>query len=405
MEGYGALDTVLVARKPLSDADIARAQAVFAHGVQRAIYYPGSAIPNQFRDLLLSPHPAEYERNYTFDITPVSDDRPFFFYTVQPRDLWEFMKGGANTADRKINNAVPLLFGLMAISLLATMVILIAPPLVLGTRLPTQPGIRGFLFYFLLIGAGYILIEVGLIQKFILFLGHPTYALTVVIFSMLMSSGLGSYYSRRVLAGDEGRMIKVLGLTALLTTLLALVLSSLLTGAGVAAVGAEDGDHGRADRAARVHHGDAVPHGLEAAGGMARAERAMGVEPECGGERAGFGGRAGVGDLSGAGADADHRRLVLPGCAGDHRAGEAARVSGAGIGPGTRGMTRHPMAEIEHALEAGEFVPYYQPIVDIRTGRLRGAEVLVRWRKPDGTLVLPGLSGGQECRGQAQKHR
>ncbi|MGA9338662.1 MAG: EAL domain-containing protein [Pseudolabrys sp.] len=48
------------------------------------------------------------------------------------------------------------------------------------------------------------------------------------------------------------------------------------------------------------------------------------------------------------------------------------------------------MAEIEHALEAGEFVPYYQPIVDIRTGRLCGAEVLVRWRKLDGTLVLPG---------------
>ncbi|MCU1235756.1 MAG: hypothetical protein JWP63_3723 [Candidatus Solibacter sp.] len=228
-EGYGALDTVLVARKPLSDADIARAQALFAQGVQRAIYYPGSEMKNQFRDLLLSPHPAEYERNYTFDITPVSDDRPFFFYTVQPRDLWEFMKGGANTADRKINDAVPLLFKLMAISLLATMVILVAPPLVLGTRLPSQQGVRGFLFYFLLIGAGYILIEVGLIQKFILFLGHPTYALTVVIFSMLLSSGLGSYYSKRVLAGDEGRMIKVLGLTALLTTLLAVVLSSLLS--------------------------------------------------------------------------------------------------------------------------------------------------------------------------------
>ncbi|MGB2585421.1 MAG: EAL domain-containing protein [Pseudolabrys sp.] len=55
-----------------------------------------------------------------------------------------------------------------------------------------------------------------------------------------------------------------------------------------------------------------------------------------------------------------------------------------------RRTARNPMAEIEHALEAGEFVPYYQPIVDIRTGRLCGAEVLVRWRKPDGTLVLPG---------------
>ncbi|MGC1694653.1 MAG: EAL domain-containing protein [Pseudolabrys sp.] len=49
-----------------------------------------------------------------------------------------------------------------------------------------------------------------------------------------------------------------------------------------------------------------------------------------------------------------------------------------------------PVAELERALRAGEFVPYYQPIVDIRSGQLRGAEVLVRWRKPDGTLVYPG---------------
>jgi sensor c-di-GMP phosphodiesterase-like protein len=51
---------------------------------------------------------------------------------------------------------------------------------------------------------------------------------------------------------------------------------------------------------------------------------------------------------------------------------------------------RNPLAEIENALDAGEFVPYYQPIVDIRSGQLCGAEVLVRWRKPDGTLVSPG---------------
>jgi len=50
----------------------------------------------------------------------------------------------------------------------------------------------------------------------------------------------------------------------------------------------------------------------------------------------------------------------------------------------------NPVAELERALVAGEFVPYYQPIVDIRSGKLRGAEVLVRWRKADGTLVLPG---------------
>jgi sensor c-di-GMP phosphodiesterase-like protein len=48
-----------------------------------------------------------------------------------------------------------------------------------------------------------------------------------------------------------------------------------------------------------------------------------------------------------------------------------------------------PVGELAAALKAGEFVPYYQPIVDIRSGQLRGAEVLVRRRKPDGSLELP----------------
>ena len=54
-----------------------------------------------------------------------------------------------------------------------------------------------------------------------------------------------------------------------------------------------------------------------------------------------------------------------------------------------RRRRENPIAEIERALKAGEFVPYYQPIVDIRSGQLRGAEVLIRWRKPDGTIVPP----------------
>ncbi len=50
----------------------------------------------------------------------------------------------------------------------------------------------------------------------------------------------------------------------------------------------------------------------------------------------------------------------------------------------------NPIAELERALDAGEFVPYYQPIVDLVSGKLRGAEVLIRWRKPDGSTVAPG---------------
>jgi EAL domain-containing protein (putative c-di-GMP-specific phosphodiesterase class I) len=55
-----------------------------------------------------------------------------------------------------------------------------------------------------------------------------------------------------------------------------------------------------------------------------------------------------------------------------------------------RRQRENPITELERALRAGEFVPYYQPVVDLVSGKLRGAEVLVRWRKPDGSIVSPG---------------
>jgi hypothetical protein len=171
---------------------------------------------------LTSPDPQAFWNNYPFDVSPVDDDRPFFFYTVQPRDLWDFLKQPSRAADYTINRALPLLFELLGVSILATIIVLALPPLLLGARLPAEKGMRSFLLYFLFIGAGYILIQVALIQKFVLFLGHPTYALTVVIFSMLVSSGLGSYFSRRLIgASGEGRLAAALVAVAVTVSALA----------------------------------------------------------------------------------------------------------------------------------------------------------------------------------------
>ena len=229
IQNWGAQDTVLVSRKPFVQTDIERARAAMAAGGLEPVYLPGLNVRNEFRDLLLSPDAGSFQRAYRFDISPVSDNRPFFFYTVQPRDMLSFLRSTTHNSDYNNNKAVPLLFGLMAVSLVATLLILVLPPLVLGTRLPAQKGVRGFLLYFLFIGAGYILIEVGLIQKFVLFLGHPTYALTVVIFSLLVSSGIGSAMSRRAIAGQDGRLMKVLGCVAVLTAALAVMVSWLLS--------------------------------------------------------------------------------------------------------------------------------------------------------------------------------
>lgn len=229
LSAWGAQDTVIVFRKPMEADDVARVGLALASTRLQPIYLPGQKPANEFGQLLLSSDPEAFWRDYKFDVSPVSDDRPFFFYTVQPRDVGGFLKSivtgeGGVAADAKINRALPLLFGLLGISLIATAVVLALPPLLLGARLPAGKGVRGFLLYFFCIGAGYILIQVALIQKFVLFLGHPTYALTVIVFSMLISSGLGSFFSRRLIPGTDHRRLNFLLIAvAALVSILAFV--------------------------------------------------------------------------------------------------------------------------------------------------------------------------------------
>ncbi len=234
INGWGALDTVLISRKPFTAADVAHTREIIARNHWDAIYLPGDAPKNPFGQLLTAPDPAAFWRDYPFDVSPVTDDRPFFFYTVQPRDLWRFITtANKSSADFKVQKAVPLLFGLMAVSLCATALILLLPRILLGTRLPKQKGIMTFLWYFICLGAGYILIQVALIQKFVLLLGHPTYALVVIVFSMLVASGVGSFFSRRVIQDDDNRLIRVLFAIAVLVTVLAFIARPLTQTAAV----------------------------------------------------------------------------------------------------------------------------------------------------------------------------
>lgn len=221
IQGWGATDTVLISRKPLSDADVSRARLLFTESKMQTVYAPDMTRGNAFVQFLRTKDREAFFANYPFDVTPLSDDRPFFFYTVQPRDVWTYLTSAVqDSADYKVNRAVPLLFGVVGISIFGTLVTLLLPPLVLGSRLPKEISVRLFLLYFLCVGIGYILIQVALIQRFVLFLGHPQYALTVIIFSMLLSSGLGSFMSRRFGTFEDRPLRNVLiGVAAIVTTL------------------------------------------------------------------------------------------------------------------------------------------------------------------------------------------
>ena len=225
---WGTRDTILVSRHPFSAADVAIVDKAAGPAKLEVVYEPGTNNDTPFRGLLTAPDVNAFYENYPFDVRPVSDDRPFFFYTVQARDLWQFvLHASRETADYKVNTALPVLFGLVAISIVATLVILALPPLVLRHSLPRGKGTVRALLFFLFIGAGYILIQVALIQKFVLFLGHPTYALTVIIFSMLLSSGFGSFASKRLVNGSPSRLSSALLLIAAAVIVLSLVVSPI----------------------------------------------------------------------------------------------------------------------------------------------------------------------------------
>ena len=228
LHGWGALDTVLIARKAFTAQDVVTFRAAAAAGRLEIVYAPGDRPSNAFGQLLTAADPQDFLRDYPYNVAPVSDDQPFFFYTVQPRDLWDFLSHASRlNADYKINRAVPLLFAVVGISLFATALVLLLPRWLLGARLPKQKGVVSFLWYFLCLGAGYILIQVALIQRFIVLLGHPEYALTVIVLSMLVASGLGSFASKTVVAGDDPKLIRVL-------TLIAVLIAALAAGAGPA---------------------------------------------------------------------------------------------------------------------------------------------------------------------------
>jgi len=167
---------------------------VAQHPPLQVLYAPSEPQDNAFSHLIASNDPYAFSSNYPYNVTPVNDNAPFFFFTLKTGQIF---RRTHHAMDWKVNVGVTVLAMLLVISVLAVLAFLVLP--LLTEKVPTNRPAPA-LFYFVAIGLGYILVEVTFIQRFVLFLGHPTYALTVVIFLMLLASGAGSVLSRRWLA-------------------------------------------------------------------------------------------------------------------------------------------------------------------------------------------------------------
>lgn len=149
--------------------------------------------------------------DYLFDISPTTDERPFFFHFFKLSKIiptyesvgkkWQpFVEGGY---------LVPIVF-IQAFFL--SLVFIFLP--VYRFRKPGQVPWK-VLGYFLSLGIGFMFIEIALIQRFILFLGHPMYAVSTVLFSVLMFSGMGSLFSERLEVKKQAFALTILALGTL----------------------------------------------------------------------------------------------------------------------------------------------------------------------------------------------
>jgi len=156
------------------------------------LYLPTTHKDNPFTQLIVGNDPYTFAAHYPYNIAPVNDNSPFFFFTLK---LGQMFKETSlqHGIDWKVNLGVAVLGMVFIISAIAVLAFLIVP---LALRSSGEQRVLPLL-YFVAVGLGYILVEIAFIQRFVLFLGHPTYALTVVVFLMLLSSGAGSLISRR----------------------------------------------------------------------------------------------------------------------------------------------------------------------------------------------------------------
>jgi hypothetical protein len=209
--------TLLVKNGPLTGGDAA---AIRRFAEERAFdlgFLPGMSREeaNRFNVLdqhyffdsavaLLGPQREEFFRHYKFDVAPTTDDRPYFFDFFKWQALPELLErrtlGGAALLDW---GYAVLVATLVQASVLA-LVLILTPLLWLGRHRPqAAPAALArwrIALYFLAIGFAFLFVEIASIQRFVLFLGHPVYAIPVVLCAFLFFAGLGSGFAPRLTA-------------------------------------------------------------------------------------------------------------------------------------------------------------------------------------------------------------
>lgn len=211
---FFTMASILLKNTPFTDEEVRRFRAnaavVDRSQVLHAAGRDGGPMLGHPVNQVISLSDAELERwmeSYPYDVSPVTDDSPFFWHFARFRDAF----AGDWTAKEEVwdpedATGERVLITLLVFAAVFAAVFLLLPLLTIRRVWSQIPYKGNAVIYFAALGLGFMFFEVCLIQQLTLFLGYPTYSLTVTIFSLLIFTGIGSLATERY-ANERNRAL------------------------------------------------------------------------------------------------------------------------------------------------------------------------------------------------------
>ncbi len=218
----GPIVTVITRPDAFTDAEWQAARERLAAQGFKVILGPGVSYDNITSTMLEGKADAAFFAALPDNVAASTDDRPFFFFTQR---LSNFITK-PTVAVTNNNVAISMILLMLVVALAACAYYIVGPFVRLARKMPLST-LTPPVIYFSAIGLGFMLIEIAQMQRLMVFLGHPVYGLSVVLFTILIFSGIGS---ATVGALSPGRSVMFGRAAALLITLTAAgILTPLVT--------------------------------------------------------------------------------------------------------------------------------------------------------------------------------
>ncbi len=223
------IGTIMVSPDPFTADDIATLQREVERLGFELSLTPDAADNEVFEKILSGDNLDEFLASLPIDVSPPTDDKPFFFQMLRFRDFMKPLTENLLDPNRVNLQSIQML-GLLLVLVTALTILCVIVPLALSSGFAQLRGSTPLLVYFLGIGFGFMFIEISQMQRLMVFLGHPTYALSVVLFTLLLGGGIGSYLTERLPGGNSNARKIALGAVVVAVIVFGLITTQVVRG-------------------------------------------------------------------------------------------------------------------------------------------------------------------------------